>query len=91
MKRRIHKSVTILSALLKGIPITKDDRTWFIDKGRLYIEATCEDTLTGTTKKVNLGVNFSLEDFIKLADRFTEDELFIISSTVVLNEVKRGI
>lgn len=77
--------------LLKGYPIVKDEKKFFLSKdNRLCQEVEKIDGDTGKKEKSHVVVNMgiTLSEFITWANTFSEEESFINSSNFVLNELK---
>ena len=89
---KLNKPVKILQYLLEGRKIEKDDHVYYLSddnylceemdkyKGNKFIEKVL--------LKVNFG-NFSLTSFIKWANEFSNEEVFLMSCQKVLTDINR--
>ena len=69
----------VLAARFIGIPITINERKFCISKDRrLCIEAESTNTKIGKSKKVLLGMDWSLDYFIKVTDEMIEEQIINI-------------
>ena len=69
----------VLDAMFKGITVEIIERKFCLsDDRQLCIEAESINTETNEKKKVLLGVDWSLDYFIKVTDEMTEEQIINI-------------
>ena len=84
-----NKPIILLNALLQGQIIeTGNCKYKLVDNGFCQ-QFNRINTITGKEYKVWLPIQSRLKNFIIWANTFTDEEVFIISSNVVLNDIKR--
>lgn len=77
----------VLKALLCGIPVTIQGRTYCLSTdNRLCVPGRNETTQQDVLLAVNFG-DVTIQDFIALADQATPDEIFHISANLALNDL----
>ena len=89
---KINKSVKILEYLLLGMRIEKDEHIYYLsDDNYLCVEMgnyKGNKFIKKLLVKVNFG-NFGLNSFIKWANTFTDEEVFVMGCSKVLTDMKR--
>ena len=88
----INKPVKILEYLMMGMEIKKDEHKYRLSKDNYLYEVMqkyeddkyIEDVLV----KVNFG-SFYLNSFIKWANSFTDEEVFLIGCNKVLSDINQ--
>lgn len=88
----INKPVKILEYLLLGIKIEKDEHIYYLSDDHYLCEEMESYQGNKMVKKllvkVNFG-NFGLNSFIKWANTFTDEEVFLMGCSQVLTEINR--
>jgi hypothetical protein len=87
----INKSIVVLKALFDGFPVKIGNYTYcFSDNDELCIEAQkYTDGNESNKELILLKVDYSLNDFIKLCETLTDEEIFILGTNKVLTDLKR--
>lgn len=91
-KGRRHNAVIMLEILLAGLPIKfkDDDREYYYQEGMFGIRATKTNTSKpGYSEEVLLGVDLSLQDFIRLCEKMSFEEVYIKGCEMVLTLYNR--
>lgn len=73
------KAVTLLNALLIGLVVTIEDHRWAIYDNRLCIVGESNG------EEVYLAADLTLDSFIQLAEKLTNEEVFLLNAQIVLN------
>ncbi len=93
---RKHKAVILLTGLLNGCIFEHDGNTYAMDEGHHL----CQKMQKGDYKdgqfvptedvwvKISMG-GFGLKEFIDWAEKFTDDEIFIITAQWTLTEINK--
>lgn len=69
----------VLAAMFKGITVEIIERKFCLSEDRrLCIEAESINTETGKSKKVLLGMDWTLDHFIKVTDEMSEEQIINI-------------
>jgi len=93
---RRPKAVVVLEILLAGLPVKfpDEEHIYYYQDGILGVEATATNTSKpGWSEQRLMGVDITVPQFIKMCEKFTWDEMFIMGSGMVLrsmNEVRKG-
>jgi len=83
-------AVTLLSALLSGQVLEFDGMEYRIEEGKLVWRQTgsmLTNHTTGETWEAWHGVDLSVDDFLALAERIPNDQMFLLGANKVLNEL----
>ncbi len=87
-----NKPVKILEYLLLGIRIEKDGHIYYLSNDNYLCEEMDKYKGNKFIKKILLKVNFGnfgLNSFIKWANTFTNEEVFLIGCSKVLTDINR--
>lgn len=91
-KQKINKPVKILEYLLLGMKIEKEGHIYYLSDDNYLCEEM--DSYEGNKfikkllVKVNFG-NFGLNSFIKWANSFGDDKVFLMGCSKVLTDINR--
>ena len=83
------KSVIILGLMLEGYPVTFGDREYCMCEGRFGVKGTRLNTITHQTDEVFLGVEITLDTFIHMCDKLTDEDVAILVGNKVLTDINR--
>ncbi len=89
---KINKPAKILEYLMMGIKIKKDDHEYRLSKDNYLCEVMDKYEGDKFIEKVLVKVNFGgfeLHHFIKWANTFTDDEVFLMGCSQVLTNINR--
>jgi len=81
-----HNAVIVLKSLFAGIPVKVDNEDWYLsDDNNICVKRVQESA--GEKNDVYLKIDISLSSFINMCDKMSDDDVYIISSNKVLNEI----
>lgn len=83
----LPNAVIVLRALLKGIPVEIDERTYVKNvNDQICIKTESINAATRERKEVFLGTDFmTLDYFIKVTNEMTDDQIAQIANNIGLN------
>jgi hypothetical protein len=88
----INKPVKIFEYLLLGMPIKKNEHVYYLSEDNYLCEEMDHYKGNKFIKKVLVKVNFGdfgLNSFIKWANSFTDEEVFLMGCSKVLTDINR--
>jgi hypothetical protein len=85
------KSVIVLGLLHEGYPVTFDGREYWLVDGRLGIKGTRHSgsLMEAAVEEVFLYVEVSLDSFIQMCDKLTDEDVSLMVANKALTDIKR--